>query len=225
MRWMQNVFTNRMKSRALMAVAMGLLIGGCSSPSNPPPPAPPPPTAEQAAAPPPILSADQMAKLCQEAPDTCHRVQAGQPLTLADVKVMAKLSFSPDVIINLVRNSRTVYHLGARDIIDLKNAGVSDQVIDFLINTPSLIAGATPVPEPSASSSASQTPPPEPIAETPPPSPGTDYTWVEGDWVWNNGWVWVGGHWVIPPYRGAIWLHGRWGRGWGGYHRGPGRWH
>jgi hypothetical protein len=83
-----------------------------------------------------------------EAPDTCHRVQTAQPLTLADVKVMAKIGFSSDVIITQVRNSRTVYHLTANAIIDLKNSGVSEQVIDFLISTPSSVAGSTPVPEP-----------------------------------------------------------------------------
>jgi hypothetical protein len=221
--WMRNVFVKQMKSPVLMTAALGLLIGGCASQSPPPPP--PPPPAAQAFLPPPGLTADQMAKLCQEAPDTCRRVQTGQPLTLADVKFMAKLAFSSDVIITEVRNSHTVYHLGAKDIIDLKDSGVSDQVIDFLINSPSLIGGSTPVPEPSTNSSAAQTPPPPPPAETPPPTPGTDYVWVDGDWVWNGGWVWVGGHWVLPPYPGAIWLHGRWGRrGWGGYRRVPGHW-
>jgi len=165
-----------------------------------------------------------MAKLCQEAPDTCHRVQTAQPLPLADVKVMAKIGFSSDVIITQVRNSRTVYHLTANAIIDLKNSGVSEQVIDFLISTPSSVAGSTPVPEPTTPSATVQTPPPAPIIETAPPTPGPDYAWVDGDWVWNGGWVWVGGHWSLPPYPHALWFHGGWSRGWGGFHRQRGRW-
>jgi len=165
-----------------------------------------------------------MAKLMQESPDTAHRVQTAQPLTVADVKMMAKLGFSSDVIITLIRNSHTVYHLTANAIIDLKNSGVSEQVIDFLISSPGSIAGSTPVPEPQGNASAVQTPPPAPLAETPPPAPGTDYVWVDGDWVWNGGWVWVGGHWAFPPYPGAIWFHGGWSRGWGGFRRVPGRW-
>jgi hypothetical protein len=219
---MRNVFAKQIKWEILTAAAVGLLIGGCASHSAPP--VPPPPTYAQPAPPPPALNADQMAKLCQEAPDTCHRVQAAQPLTLDDVKVMAKLSFSSDVIIAQVRNSHTVYQLSAKQIIDLKDAGVSDQVVDFMINTPSSIGGATPVPEPSANSPSAQTAPPPVPAETQPPAPGTDYVWVDGDWVWNGGWVWVGGHWVLPPFPGGLWVHGRWVRGYGGFRRHPGHW-
>jgi hypothetical protein len=222
----RNVFVNQMRAPALLAAAVGLLAAGCSSTSNTPPPstvAPPP--VQQFVPPPPALSADQMAKLCQEAPDTCHRVQTAQPLTLADVKVMAKLSFAPDVIIAQVRNSRTVFHMTASNIIDLKNSGVSDQVVDFLISTPNSIAGSTPVPEPQTNAPSAQTLPPPPPEEVAPPAPGADYVWVGGDWVWNGGWVWVGGHWVYPPYPGAIWFHGGWARGWGGgFHRMRGHW-
>jgi hypothetical protein len=222
MNFRQNVLLTQMKAPVWLAAATALLIVGCASPSAPPPP---PPPSVQATPPPPVLNADQMAKLCQTAPDACHRVQMAQPLTLADVKVMAKLEFGSDVIITLVRNSHTVFHLTASSIIDLKNAGVSDPVVDFLISTPNSIAGSTPVPEPGVASATSQTPPPEPVAETPPPAPSPDYAWVDGDWVWNGGWVWVGGHWAFPPYRGAIWYHGGWSRGWGGgFHRMRGHW-
>ena len=142
MHLIQNAFVKWMGAPALMAAMLSLLVAGCASPSTPPDQLPP----SQTALLPPALSSDQMAKLCQEAPDTCHRVQTAQPLTLVDVKVMAKIGFSSDVIITQVRNSRTVYHLTANAIIDLKNSGVSEQVIDFLISTPSSVAGSTPVP-------------------------------------------------------------------------------
>lgn len=216
----QNVFVKWMGAPALMAATLSLLIAGCASQSTPPYR---PPTT-QAAPPPPALTTDQMAKLCQEAPDTCRRVQTAQPLTLADVKVMAKIGFSSDVIITQVRNSHTVYHLTANAIIDLKNSGVSEQVIDFLISTPSSVAGSTPGPEPTTQSATVQTPPPAPIIETAPPTPGPDYAWVDGDWVWNGGWVWVGGHWALPPFPNGVWYHGLWSRGWGGFHRQRGRW-
>jgi hypothetical protein len=166
-----------------------------------------------------------MGQLYQAAPATCQRIQALQPLTLDDIKVMAKLKFGSDVIINQVRNSRTVFHLTANAIIDLKNAGVSDPVIDFLLTTPSSIAGSTPVPEPATNYSAAQTPPPAPPQEVQPPSPGPDYVWIGGDWVWNGGWVWVGGHWAYPPFPGAFWFRGRWAHGWRGYYHQRGHWH
>lgn len=213
------LITARLVTPALAVGVLSLLIAGCSSPSVPPPP---PQTAQ--APPPPALNGDQMAKLRQAAPDTCHRVQTAQPLTLTDVKAISKLGFGSDVIITLVRNSHTVYHLAANDIIDLKNSGVSDQVIDFLISTPNSVAGLMPVPEPPPGGGAAQTAPPEPPSETAPPAPGMDYVWIGGDWVWNGAWVWVGGHWVLPPFPHAVWVNGRWARGWGGYHRAPGHW-
>jgi hypothetical protein len=208
---------------AVMAGVLSVLIAGCASQ---PPPKPPPPGA-QAFPMPPALTPDEMAKLCQAAPDTCHHVQLGQPLTLGDVKAMTKVGFSSEVIIGEVRGSRTVFHLMANQILDLKNAGVADAVIDFLLNTPNAIAGTMPVPEPTVNPyPAGQTPPPPPPDEVQPVSPGADYVWVGGDWVWNGGWVWVGGHWAFPPFHGAIWYHGGWRRGWNGnFRRDHGYWH
>jgi hypothetical protein len=223
MKLKQNLFLTQMRAPAALAAAAGLLMAGCSSPP-PAAPVPLPPTMSQAVPPPPPLNPDQMAKLCQQAPDTCHRVQAALPLTLDDVKVMAKLQFGPEVIIAQVRNSHTVFHLTAGAIIDLKNSGVSDAVIDFLISTPNAIAGSLPVPEPQGDAASVQTPPPASPAEVQPPTPGPDYVWVDGDWVWNGGWVWVGGHWVLPPYPGAVWFHGGWFRGGHGFFRARGRW-
>jgi hypothetical protein len=61
-----------------------------------------------------------------------------QPLGVADVKMLAKSGISDEVIISQIRNSRTVYRLSAADIMDLKDSGVSEKVIDFMINTPSM---------------------------------------------------------------------------------------
>jgi hypothetical protein len=72
-----------------------------------------------------------------------------QPLGTADVKMLARSGISDEVIISQIRNSRTVYHLSAADILDLKDAGVSEKVIDFMINTPSLYRSTRPPPPPS----------------------------------------------------------------------------
>jgi hypothetical protein len=229
MKFWQNDFVMKMNLTALTILAAGILAAGCAStpsPSTESATTPPPPP--QYVPPQPALSADEMAKLCQQAPDTCHRVQMAQPLTFSDVKVLAKLPVSSDAIIAQVKTSHTVYHLTSTNIIDLKSSGVSDQVIDFLISTPSSIAGSMPVPEPQTNAPSAQSPPPAPPDDPQPPAPAPDYVWVGGDWVWNGGWVWVGGHWVYPPYPGAVWLHGGWVHGgfWGGagYHRFRGHW-
>jgi hypothetical protein len=69
-----------------------------------------------------------------------------QPLGLADVKMLAKSGISDDVIISQIRNSRTVYRLSAADILDLKDSSVSEKVIDFMINTPSMYRPTRPPP-------------------------------------------------------------------------------
>lgn len=201
-----------------------LILAGCASnpPAPPPAQAPPPQPVEFSSG----LSPDQMNRLCQNAPDTCARVKAGQPLNLDDVKAMARLGFPSDTIITVVRNSRTVYHLTANQIVDLKAAGASDPVIDYLLNSANSIPGAgqPQVPPPGETAYGAQVAPPPAPAETEPPSPGPDYVWVGGDWVWNGGWIWVGGHWVIPPYPHAVWYHGGWRRGWHGYYHDRGHW-
>jgi WXXGXW repeat (2 copies) len=54
--------------------------------------------------------------------------------------------------------------------------------------------------------------PPPPIAETIPPQPAPGYVWVPGVYTWNantRSYVWVPGHWAIPP-RGYVWVPGHW---------------
>jgi hypothetical protein len=41
-----------------------------------------------------------------------------------------------------------VYHLSAAEILDLKDAGLSEKVIDFMINTPTLYRSPRPPPPP-----------------------------------------------------------------------------
>jgi hypothetical protein len=69
-----------------------------------------------------------------------------QPMGLPDIKMLAKSGVSDEVILSQIRNSHTVYRLSAADILDLKDAGVSEKVIDFMINTPNLYRSVPPPP-------------------------------------------------------------------------------
>jgi uncharacterized protein YcfJ len=80
----------------------------------------------------------QRDRLQQESPQTLQRVSQGQPLTLADVRALTRAGVSDEIIISQIRNSRTAYRLSTTEIIELKEAGVSNRVIDYMINTPSL---------------------------------------------------------------------------------------
>jgi hypothetical protein len=136
----------------------------------------------------------------------------GPPPSLTDIKAMAKAGVSDDAIISQISNTRAVYNLDANAIIDLSQAGVSQRVINFMINTGK---GTNVV--------VSQ-PPPPPQADTVIVTPGPSYVWVGGEWVWNGGWVWIGGHWMYPPYPHAIWVSGRWDGGPRGWYYSPGHW-
>ena len=163
---------------------------------------------------------EQAAELRAQAPQTYVRVQQGQPLTISDIKALAEAKVSDDVIISQIRNSHTVFHLSTSDIIELHNAGVSENVINFMINTPSLVGDSSAVQTTTVITEA----PPPPLVETVTLAPGPGYVWIGGDWVWNGGWVWVAGHWGYPPYPHAVWVRGYWGRGPYGWHRYPGHW-
>ncbi len=167
------------------------------------------------------MDQQQQARLRQQAPQTYTRVDQGQPLSIGDVKALAAAGVGDNVIISQIRKSRTVYHLTAADIIDLRNGGVSNQVIDFMINTPETYSA---MPAPQASTVVVDQPPPSPPAETVVVAPGPGYVWIGGEWVWNASWIWVAGHWGYPPYPRAVWVHGYWYQGPHGWHRAAGHW-
>ena len=102
----------------VMAVTVAGMMMGCETPHRPPPPPPQP------------------------------FMYPSQPMGTADIKMLAKSGLSDEVIISQIRNSRAVFHLTAAEILDLKAAGVSEKVIDFMINTPSAYRPMRPPPPP-----------------------------------------------------------------------------
>lgn len=166
------------------------------------------------------MDEDQRARLQAEAPATYVRVNQQQPLTMADVKAMAKAGISEDVIINQINTTHTGFHLTSADIIDLRDSGVSDKVVNFMIST-----GNDPGAIPSGSTAVTvETAPPPPAEDVMIAAPGPDYVWVGGEWVWSGRWVWVGGHWAYPPHPHVVWVPGVWVSGPHGWYRTPGYW-
>lgn len=149
------------------------------------------------------LDQEQEARLRAQAPQTMVRVEQSQPLSLLDVQALSTAGISDDLIISQIRNSRTVYHLNTAEIISLKNAGVSETVIDFMINTQSRIDSAY---VGGAVGPTAPAPIPEPIYV----APGPNYYWVGGTWIWlGDRWGWSRGYWHRPshPHRGRYHWH------------------
>jgi hypothetical protein len=143
----------------------------------------------------------QEAQLRAQAPQTLQRVEQSQPLTIVDIKALVKAGIGDDLVISQIRNSRTVYRLSTAAVIDLKNSGISEKIIDFMINTatqlpPAEVAGVVGVP------------PPPPMVETVVVAPGPDYIWVGGLWGWHGDrWIWHPGYWHRPMYPPAYGRH------------------
>ena len=74
-------------------------------------------------------------QLAQQHPDTLQHWDGGQPLSPYDVVNLTHAGVSDNVIISQIRNTRTVYRLSTQDIIYLQQNGVSQRVIDYMINT------------------------------------------------------------------------------------------
>lgn len=73
--------------------------------------------------------------LGRNSPRTLYRIDNGEQLSLEDIKAMSRNGLSNQVIINQIRATNSVFYLSTRDIIDLKRAGVSERVIDYMIET------------------------------------------------------------------------------------------
>lgn len=75
------------------------------------------------------------AVMAENSPYTLHKIDRRQQLSLNDIKEMSKNGINDHVIINEIKSTNSVFYLTTADIIDLKDAGVSQRVIDFMIQT------------------------------------------------------------------------------------------
>jgi hypothetical protein len=141
------------------------------------------------------MDQEQEARLRAQAPQTFTRVEQSQPLTTYDVKSLIRAGISDDLVISQIRNSRTVYHLNTAEIVDLKNAGVSETIIDFMINTPTQIQS-------SEVSGVVGNLPPAPIYEPYYIAPSPGFIWIDGSWFWGvDRWTWRRGYWHRPHHQ------------------------
>jgi len=60
--------------------------------------------------------------------------------------------------------------------------------------------------------------PPQAVGEQISPAPGPGYVWIAAHWSnVAQRWVWVPGHWELPPSPSATWTGGHWVQGTGGW--------
>lgn len=152
------------------------------------------------------MDAQQEARIQAQAPQTYARIQQNEPLRVADVKELARAGVSDELIISQIRNSRTIYHLSTAEIIGLKDEGVSENIIDFMINTQTQTPSEQYAAEPTRTAQI-----PETIYVAPRPS----LVWIGGAWMWpRDHWSGHRGYWHRPyrPYHHGHYGPGRYGR-------------
>jgi len=71
----------------------------------------------------------------KNSPNTLKKIDRGEQLSLTDIKNMEKNGIKDDVIISQIQATKSTYYLTSNQIIDLKNSGVSQKVINFMIQT------------------------------------------------------------------------------------------
>lgn len=71
----------------------------------------------------------------QQSPRTLKKIDRGEQLSVDDIKKMSKAGLSDNVIISQIQATNSTFYLSTADIIDLKNSGVSQRVIDYMIQT------------------------------------------------------------------------------------------
>lgn len=68
-------------------------------------------------------------------PQTMNKIDRGEQLSIEDVKNMSESGIADDKIIQIIHSSGTIYHLSSSDVADLQNGGVSQKVIDYMLQT------------------------------------------------------------------------------------------
>jgi hypothetical protein len=71
----------------------------------------------------------------RSSPRTIDRMDRGEPLTLNDVIKLSQSGVNDDNIIQYMQTTKSSYHLSQTQIRRLQDAGVSQRVIDFMVNS------------------------------------------------------------------------------------------
>ncbi len=71
----------------------------------------------------------------QTSPRTVDRMDRGEPLTINDVIKLSQGGVSDDAIINYIHDQRTSYNLTQAQVRRMQDAGVSQRVINTMIDT------------------------------------------------------------------------------------------
>jgi outer membrane lipoprotein SlyB len=82
-----------------------------------------------------IMDEQDKKKLEDQNPNTLNRINNNEQLHLSDIQVMSQSGISDDVIIAQINATHSHFKLSSEEIIQLKNEGVNEKVIQYMIST------------------------------------------------------------------------------------------
>lgn len=85
----------------------------------------------------PIVAIDPFDRqlLQKKNPRILEKIEAGERLSIDDIKKMSRVGLSDQTIIWQIKSCKAVFLLSTADIIHLRQAGVSQRVVDAMIQT------------------------------------------------------------------------------------------
>jgi len=81
-----------------------------------------------------LESSDRNA-LEKQSPRTLKKIDHNEQLSTDDIKKMSRAGLSDDTIITEIDETKTIFYLSSADIVDLKKSGVSQRIINYMIQT------------------------------------------------------------------------------------------
>lgn len=81
------------------------------------------------------LDDSERKSLEEQSPKTMRKIDRGEPLTVYDIKALSEARVRDEVIIHQIEATGSIFKLSTADIIDLKKSGVSQNVIDAMVQT------------------------------------------------------------------------------------------
>jgi hypothetical protein len=81
------------------------------------------------------LDSSDRQNIQQQSPQTMNKIDRREQLSMRDIEKMSNAGISDDKIIGTIQSTGSVYHLDTSDIQELKDNGVSQRVIDYMLQT------------------------------------------------------------------------------------------
>ena len=71
----------------------------------------------------------------KQSPQTLKKIDTQEHLTVDDIKKMAHAGLSDDVIMSQIDETHSIFYLSSADIVDLQKSKISQEVINYMIQT------------------------------------------------------------------------------------------